>query len=602
MSRIGLVGPSYTSQSPNADCQMCMNWYVEKIESDAGKSGHALYSTPGLKKWYDLGTAGLRGMITAQARTFVVAGSKLWELYSPSATPNKVDRSGGLSMVTDGQPVSMASGPTQVLIASAGSAYVFDLKLNTLSDVSATLGPPVAQVGYLYGFFVALFKDTNKIQTSAALDATTWPGANAALVSVFTDNVVGIYFDHNDMFVAGPKKIQPYYFSGNFPFPFDVREGTMVESGLAARFSPAQADNSIFWLEADDRGNAIVRRANGYAPGRISTHALEYAMSTYSTIADAVGMSYKDQGHEFYQLSFPSASKTWVYDTATGMWHERGFWDKKSGTFSQHRAQYHTFNFGKHLVGDPTTGAVYEMSINYLDDFGNNIRRVRRAPHISVEQQWITHSELQIDLETGLGPALPGNALATLFSIADSTKATWQVSVTDAGDLSAAPSTDLGSLVYLNDATTGTSWQITMTTLGVLKPISATANADYPTSIAMVSQGGGKNYSLFVTDLGNGRAQLDTVLVDLVVRGPRLMMRYSDDGGHTWSSERTASCGLPGEYRRRVMFRRMGRSRDRVYEISVSDPAQWRIIDAYLKASPGYGPQERMVSEMRKRA
>lgn len=46
--RIDLVGPSYRSQSLNADAQTTMNWYREIIESGDGNSKSALYPTPGL--------------------------------------------------------------------------------------------------------------------------------------------------------------------------------------------------------------------------------------------------------------------------------------------------------------------------------------------------------------------------------------------------------------------------------------------------------------------------------------------------------------------------------------------------------------------------
>lgn len=598
MARIGLIGPSYTSESVNADCQMTMNWIIEKIESDQGKSGFALYRTPGLALTHSLGTAGVRGMITAQGRTFAVAGPKLWELFPPSATPVKIDRA-PTPMVSDGQPVSMASGSTQVLIASAGNTYVFDLNTNLLTDISATLGAPVAQVGYSDGFFLALFKNSNKIQSSTILDASSWPGANFTGVSVFTDNIVGFFIDHRELWVYGPKAIQPYWNSGNFPFPFDIREGAFIESGLAAPFSPAKADSSIFWVEGDDRGNGIVRRANGYSPVRISTHAIEQAFSTYPTIADAVGMTYKDKGHEFYQLTFPSARKTWVYDTATGMWHERGFWDGKS--FTQHRAQFHAFNYDIHLVGDPTTGAIYQMSRDILDDFGNPIRRVRRSPHISVENQRMFHSELEIDLEAGIGPAFPGIAVPTLFYLSDANGVSWRVAIDDLGDYSALQTPGVPtSPMFMNAQNNGTSWKLSIIG-GVLTATSVSANPDYLPGIQMVSQGGGKSYLLYLNDLGGGFAQFATTLAGNILRGPQLMMRYSDDRGHTWSNERIADCGQPGEYRKRIRFTRLGSSRDRVYEISVSDPSKWAIIDGYLKAT-GYTPQERMTAEMRKRA
>ena len=78
-------------------------------------------------------------------------------------------------------------------------------------------------------------------------------------------------------------------------------------------------------------------------------------------------------------------------------------------------------------------------------------------------------------------------------------------------------------------------------------------------------------------------------------RGPQMILRWSDDGGRTWSNEYARDAGQQGQYRARVFWNRLGQARDRVYEISVTDPVAWRVVDAYLKASPSYQyPQERL--------
>jgi hypothetical protein len=71
---------------------------------------------------------------------------------------------------------------------------------------------------------------------------------------------------------------------------------------------------------------------------------------------------------------------------------------------------------------------------------------------------------------------------------------------------------------------------------------------------------------------------------------PQVMMRFSDDGGRTWSNERMRSAGKIGEYQTRVRWERLGTARRRVFEISVSDPVPWRVLDAYL---PGLVPPQR---------
>lgn len=63
---------------------------------------------------------------------------------------------------------------------------------------------------------------------------------------------------------------------------------------------------------------------------------------------------------------------------------------------------------------------------------------------------------------------------------------------------------------------------------------------------------------------------------------PKMMMRYSDDGGHTWSNEKEAFLGKIGVRRARVKFNRLGQSRDRVYEIKITDPIPVSIIGAQI--------------------
>ena len=84
--------------------------------------------------------------------------------------------------------------------------------------------------------------------------------------------------------------------------------------------------------------------------------------------------------------------------------------------------------------------------------------------------------------------------------------------------------------------------------------------------------------------------QLVTSLVSLTDgANPQVMLRWSDDGGHTWSNEHWASMGRVGEYGKRVIWRRLGMTtklRDRVYEISGSDPVKIAIMGAELTATP----------------
>lgn len=500
MGRFGFVGPTYTSQSINADCQRTMNWYPESIESGVGKSATVLYPTPGSTLFATLAQP-VRGALSINGRAFFVAGNSLWEV---SAGGGKTNRG---AVGNDFQPATLASNGSdgnQVVVCSAGQLYCLNLTTNAFTGPIQGLQGNSSMVVFCDGYFVALLANSNKFQVSALEDGTTWNPLGVQQVQVFPENIGAIISAFRQLWVYGLNgHTQVYYNSGANPFtPFDVIQGAYMEEGINAPNSACVLDNTPFWVGGYQTGAGMAWRANGYSPLRISNHAVEYEWSTYpSKGSDAVGYAYRDQGHTFWVLRFPSANNnfgaTWVYDTATQMWHERGSWSGLAPQgYQAHLSTCYCFAFGQHLVGDWSTGNVYSMSINTYTDNNQPIRRFRRAPHISTEQTRIFHSFLQLDVEVGDGPEPP-----------------------------------------LEDGA------------------------------------------------GNPR-------------GPQVALRWSDDGARTWSNEYWASAGQAGEYKKRVYWNRLGRSRDRVYEISVSDPIPWRITDAYLKATGINYPQPRLNKRM----
>lgn len=72
---------------------------------------------------------------------------------------------------------------------------------------------------------------------------------------------------------------------------------------------------------------------------------------------------------------------------------------------------------------------------------------------------------------------------------------------------------------------------------------------------------------------------------------PQVVLRWSDDGGHTWSNEHNRSMGKIGEFGHRTIWRRLGMTtkiRDRVYELSGTDPVPVYIMGAELLLSPTF--------------
>lgn len=74
-----------------------------------------------------------------------------------------------------------------------------------------------------------------------------------------------------------------------------------------------------------------------------------------------------------------------------------------------------------------------------------------------------------------------------------------------------------------------------------------------------------------------------------VVQGsdPKIMLDFSDDGGHSFGNEHWISIGSIGEYKKRVCWRRLGSFRDRVFRIKITDPVKVNLIAAEIDLEQG---------------
>lgn len=399
MPEFGFCGPSYQAQSPNIDAEDAMNCYCERSESEGAKTKMSLLHTPGLAKFAVLtGELSCPSLFTVNGRTFAAA-SNLWEV-----TPGGPINLGTLGAIPS-QPPQITTNEAQLVISNNGNLFVLTLATNVLTAVNmGQFNGPIAQIGSVDGYIIATLQTSHTFQQSNLEDATTWSGLNIATLSYFPDNITSMICDHREVWFYSSKKAIGYY-NGGAGFPvFIPIQGAFIENGCGAGFATCPIDNSVLWLDQDERGSMVARRLNGYKGDRISTHAVELAWQSYGTTSDAVGYCYQEEGHPFWIVYFPTANKTWAYDISTGFWHKRGKWNAQSGTYSAHQSMCHTFNFGAHLVGDPFSGTVYRMSSTIYTDDGHAIRGYRITPTISEENKRLYFNAIEFDLETGLAP------------------------------------------------------------------------------------------------------------------------------------------------------------------------------------------------------
>jgi hypothetical protein len=325
-------------------------------------------------------------------------------------------------------------------------------------------------------YFVYNRPDTQQFGCSNALSPISG-STNFSSKDGAPDDLVTLIVDHREIYLLGETSSEVWVDQGTSPFPFTRIPGTSTQHGIVAPFSVARLGNSFAYLSKNNRGTAQIVQMNGYIPQRISTHAVENSLNG-QTITDAVAWTYQLEGHEVYVISFPTLQLTWCYDIATQMWH-KWLYTNNLGQYERCRGNCAAVFQGYVLVGDYSNGKIYHLDRNVYTDDGQNVKRLRRAVHLTTDLQRQYFEELQLQFQPGVG----------------------------------------------------------------------------------LSTGQGDD--------------------------PQAMLRWSSDGGSTWSNEHWTTIGKIGKYTNRAIWRRLGTARDRIFEVSVSDPVKAVIISANLKMTAG---------------
>jgi len=538
-----ILGGSYVARSINAADNRLVNLFAEAVpEGSGGKEAGFLLRCPGLRLLATVGSGPIRGLWVTNGVAYVVSGSEFYSL-STSYTATLI------GSVTGTGPVSMADNGTQIFIACNPLSYIYNVSTAVFAQITDVDFPGAGSVGYLDGYFVFNEPDSQKFWVTSLLDGTSVDPLDFASAEGYPDNVVALIVDHREIFLFGNNSVEVWYDAGTPDFPLARIQGAFMEVGCEAAYSVAKLDNSVFWLGSDARGRGVVYRANGYTPARISSHAVEYAIQSYGNITDAIGYTYQQDGHPFYVLIFPSAEATWVYDVSTQLWHERaGF---ENGQFVRHRSNCQMSYNNEVVVGDYEDGRVYAFDLDvYADDdqIQKWLRSWRALPTGQNNLKRTAHHSLQLDAETGIGlndyPAYDSEDLAT----------------------------ESGNIIVAEFV------QGYLTTQASDQLVTEAGDGNDPL-VTQVQPAEDYNGYALETETYTAAPGYD----------PQVMLRWSDDAGRTWSNEHWNSMGKLGAYGTRTIWRRLGMTekiRDRVYEVSGTDPVKIAIMGAELFVTP----------------
>lgn len=399
----GFIGPSYTLQSVNVDCQRCINLYPEMDEQGSGNEGEvmSLVSTPGLKLLVALPTSPVRGIFSdSMGQIWAAGGNTVYQISNVSnvwaATPIG-------NLLTSSGPVCFSDNGFQVVAVDGPNGYFWSIKNNpnTFARIVDPSFLGATLVCYLDGYLIFNEPNTQQFYLSPLNAVLPFNGLDVDSAQAHPDNLVGHLALQENLYLFSQRHMEVWYDSGAASFPLQRIQGSVSEIGCAAAFTIATNQTSVFWLGRDLNGQGTVYSATGLQPQRISTFAIESEIRALGDLSASRAWMYQQAGHSFYCLNLPGANTTWVYDTVTSLWHERTY--LSSGLYGRHLADCHAFAMNINIVGDYSSGNVYSLDPTVFTDNSFPIRRERTSPHISADLNRITHSRFWLDMETGVG-------------------------------------------------------------------------------------------------------------------------------------------------------------------------------------------------------
>lgn len=442
MSRIDVRFSAVPYAQPYASVglELLDNFYVERSASPSNKVEYYYVGIQGLHILQTKATTNVcRGLFTTSSnRTFGVWGDAFVEILTDGTTrvthgPQRLRTSSGI--------VRFAENGYQVIAVDGQYGYIFDLVSNQFAQITDPYFPGIdppdptkgpSHVACIDTYFLVNSTGTNKyfwsapgyipyaFDSSAPTVKTLWWGAQYGEKIGVADNIAAMIQVVSNLFVFGRDSMEVHYDSGDSRGQiFRRQENALANFGCLAPDSVCRYGNEVYWLGRDKSGTiGVFACGQDFAPKRVSLRGVETRIQLYPRIDDCWAYTYAVDGHGFVVFNFPSGASTdggddngatWVYDVTSETWTRRTRWNAADGKSYRYAAQFATQNFGKLIVGDGSSDALYwldsEQWYNHTPTGEVEwIQGVFTTPITYDNGRMITTDRIQLNHQPGFAP------------------------------------------------------------------------------------------------------------------------------------------------------------------------------------------------------
>lgn len=320
----------YESDSLPFANQRCVNLYPNFPQAPALKSS-SLFNVSGLRevaKVSSLAADKSRGGWKFNGVPYFVNGRWLYQLERivgfGGAESYRLNRIGEVN--GSGRCSFADNGDQLMIINGDGVGYIYQPsavpQFQVISAAGFTANGIPEQVAFVDSYFVVT-TNQNLAIVSAPNDGLSWNALDSISAEADPDGVVAPFVFKNQLYLSGEETCESYTNIGGAGVPFQRVNGFVLSQGCSAPFSIRNIGSAVLWIGRGENEKPAIWIFNGGEPQKVSTTAIDNKLHEASEddIRKAFSWAYSERGHDFVGFTF--AGFTFVYDLATGKWHER---------------------------------------------------------------------------------------------------------------------------------------------------------------------------------------------------------------------------------------------------------------------------------------
>lgn len=531
------IGPAYRSQSKIAAADECINLYPELVESNSGNNRMVLYGTPGLELHCTLPKSPVRGLWAGDNRLFAVAGDTLYEVFAGGS----FSAIGAIS--NDSTPATIVSNGNQLMIVSGSTVWVSNggapvqPQYPPFSGVVNTNGTVVSWVSGDQ-FTPAMVGGTMTINGTPYVVATFLNESNLLL---FFSAGVQVAADYSIGVANGVQGVAGCYLDGYFI----ILRPNSNQINISGLLDGTSWDELDFAIRSGGQDRVVTIFADHQELWLMGQKTIEvwYNSGNAGFPFERIQGSFIDEGIiAAWSVAKGAGAILWLAGDDRG-----AGWVMAATGYQPRRVSTYAVEYAIGTYGTITDAVAYTYT-----EKGHTFY-VLNFP--TANATWVY--DIGMDMWHQRMSAATTNAAIPRFH------------ATTFGDTHFVGG-GLSGKIYKSSIAYLTEEGAAVRRRRTAPHLQQEAELLFHRSFQLLMQMG------VVPSSGAGSA-------------PNVTLNISSNGGNTFGPDLTVAAGTIGEFTKRAIWRRLGRARDRVYRVSITEPIEVAFVDAFLKIGEGDG-------------